>query len=339
MPRTLISIVSDQTLPNVLFIKEANDFDKFVFITTPKMERSKRTAAIMDCCKIKEAKRVIVSPENLQEIEAVLQKEHFSEADEYLVNLTGGTKMMAIAVNDFFRKFKAKKVEMFYMPLGQTAIYQVFPSFKIMHLNAKVNLKEYLTAYGVKILKSEKLSLHKRWLPECEQLFDEIQGRDMPYKINMALYRNNLLSEEDKVFYTGKWFEIWTAFKIKEHFKLSDENILINMELTRSLEESKEKTEYDVVFVKENKLFIAECKYFPGNSFKKAKINQDWYKLAGLQLHMGLFATPFFMTANRISPLVRKYMKESHKLFRIKSFADIATLKDEESLSIFLNQL
>ena len=45
--KVLISIVSDQTIPNVLFIKDFKEMDEYVFLSTEKMEQQKKTEKII----------------------------------------------------------------------------------------------------------------------------------------------------------------------------------------------------------------------------------------------------------------------------------------------------
>src|SRR5690606_40280856 len=125
---------------------------------------------------------------------------------------------------------------------------------------------------------------------ETKRLLGMIRRGHMPRKIINALSQE--YREPDKSFYLGKWLEIYTGFYIMNYWNISHENIRLNMKLTRTNRNFNEDTEYDVVFVRNNKLYIVECKYFPRKEFSKSKINQDWYKLAGLKLDLGLSATP-----------------------------------------------
>ena len=68
MPRTLISLISEQTLPNVLFIKQFGPFDRYIFLTTKEMEEAKRTDDVIKTCKIEGAEKVVTDAEKIWDV-------------------------------------------------------------------------------------------------------------------------------------------------------------------------------------------------------------------------------------------------------------------------------
>ncbi len=52
MNKIIVSLVSDQTIPNIIFIKSNHDVAKLVFISTEKMESNKKTEWIQKSVKI-----------------------------------------------------------------------------------------------------------------------------------------------------------------------------------------------------------------------------------------------------------------------------------------------
>ncbi len=104
--KILISLVSDQTIPNVLFIKEHSQCDAYLFISTQRMEAKGRTADIIRAAGIngKNCTTLIVDENSPKLISAALHAMKINDDDAFLVNLTCGTKIMTLTVHDFFSK-------------------------------------------------------------------------------------------------------------------------------------------------------------------------------------------------------------------------------------------
>ncbi|HPM47864.1 MAG TPA: DUF1887 family CARF protein [bacterium] len=152
--KVLISIVSDQTIPNVLFIKDFKEMDEYVFLSTEKMEQQNQTEKIIKSSGLDKTKCHIekIHESDIDEIKKVLTNIPLSQDAEFIVNITGGTKIMSLAVYDFFSKFKNSVI--FYMPIGENGYQKIFPETEnLKAINFKVSLQNYLSAYGVEIKK------------------------------------------------------------------------------------------------------------------------------------------------------------------------------------------
>lgn len=79
-------------------------------------------------------------------------EEKLNDDDRYIVNLTGGTKIMSLAVNDLLRDYSA---EMYYLT-GQKNYIKIFPGKEkpTVQLSSKLSLEEYLVACGFEISKN-----------------------------------------------------------------------------------------------------------------------------------------------------------------------------------------
>ena len=110
MKRVLVSILSDHLIPNYLFIKEMRgQFNELLFIDTPYVEE-RQIAAHLEQALGKEENsvpRVVVESDCYQEGLQTLEKANLSQDVYYMVNLTGGTKIMSLMVFDFFRKLNS----------------------------------------------------------------------------------------------------------------------------------------------------------------------------------------------------------------------------------------
>jgi len=157
MSRILVSLVSKQTVPNVLFIKEMKEIDKYLFITTEKMEEDHKRETIINACKdsVKNNSSYIIAKEDsiidLQDKLKDYTDAETADDDVFIVNLTGGTKLMSIGAFEIFRK---KESQIFYIPLGKNKYRKISPDVKLreFELEYRFTLDGYLRANGIDII-------------------------------------------------------------------------------------------------------------------------------------------------------------------------------------------
>jgi hypothetical protein len=145
--------------------------------------------------------------------------------------------------------------------------------------------------------------------------------------------------ERDKSFLTGGWLELYVAGAIQRTLGLDDDHIAYNVRLTRTHAVNNEMTEYDVLYILDNRLFVVECKYFSRQQFSKRKILQDWYKLAGLRRDFGITCTSYFATANTLLPGMRHYLDKVLPHYHIAGAIELSTLADKEQLRHYLTTI
>jgi hypothetical protein len=85
-----------------------------------------------------------------------------SEEDEanYVVNITGGNKIMALGAFEVFTNI-GQKVSIGYMALGKSDFVQVYPRrkpFKVIPIRERLNLRGYLACYGFTIHNEKHLA-------------------------------------------------------------------------------------------------------------------------------------------------------------------------------------
>lgn len=154
MSRTiLVSLISDQAIPNVLFIKEMSEVDTYLFISSPDMERKGITEKIRIACieKVKEFEIIEVDEYNLKLFDnKIEEKIKIESEDKIYLNLTGGTKIMALGAFSYFGKFPNAHV--FYLDGGRNQFRQILPPIdqNIISHTYKIDLATYLIANGVK---------------------------------------------------------------------------------------------------------------------------------------------------------------------------------------------
>ena len=153
----LVSLISEQTIPNVQFIKwyTKNNFQKYdlLFVSTKKMEQNLKSEFIKNALDgisnfLGEIKSLIVEENDMQNIQSNLKA--FFEKLRYkdvIVNITGGTKMMSLISFQFFSNLKNSQI--FYQPIAKPLL-ELFPESKEFEVNEILTLEEYLKANGIK---------------------------------------------------------------------------------------------------------------------------------------------------------------------------------------------
>ncbi|MBF0555951.1 MAG: DUF1887 family protein, partial [Nitrospirae bacterium] len=169
MRHICVSLVSDQTIPNILSIYHFKP-DELLFITTDVMEKRGKRVHIVNTLKRygsdydysgNRSHHIIVKEDSVLDCKRNLDQWIGSddrETSTFTVNLTGGTKIMLIAAYEYFKEYAAR---MIYIPIGKNEFITPFPkseALKNTALDFRLNVLDYLTAYGIKIINEHKLS-------------------------------------------------------------------------------------------------------------------------------------------------------------------------------------
>lgn len=170
MSRIHVCLVSEQTIPNILGIYHFKP-DRVIFCSTDKMEKQRKTDAIVNTLLLHgldysaKSERIIVDQDSLTDcinkVELLIEK--VEDEVDYVVNITGGNKIMALAAYEIFRDI-GQKVVIGYMPLGKNEFTQIFPRnkpLKVYEVKERLNLEEYLMSYGFRIQNKEKFQTIK----------------------------------------------------------------------------------------------------------------------------------------------------------------------------------
>jgi len=319
MVKILISILSDHIIPNYLFIKEkSNAFDKLIFITTQYVEQKnidgnlERTLGF----KTKSIRRILVEEDNYVSILEKLQTEKFDFNDEYYINQTGGTKVMSIALFEFFRRFNSHFV---YIPIGKN-IYYNFENSADIKLNYRISLEEYLSLYGLRYECDNTLICDAA---QTFAFFDEVKGENIRLSGKVCNAHKEPTSEMRK-YYSGAWFEEYTYLRIKEEFKLPDNAIALSAKICRNTSNTND-NEIDVIYVYENILNIIECKVSMVGYGKISiqKIEKYLYKLAAIAKDLGLRVNSYLFTLHKVEDFSQETLDSIYKRANILGIKDI----------------
>jgi len=318
MKNILVSSISDQLIPNYLLYTELSDtIDGHIIITTPLMNKKGVYQNFVNCL---DSSKPIISVEldNFKDFEGISNKiaEELSDTEglRFYVNLTGGTKVMAFAVMNHFQKLDSK---MFYVGIGDNSYQEILPVQQAEHkFKEPISLKNYLKLYGLDAEYDNRCILSKK---KTIELFKVVEVFDYnALSVNKIL---RAIESEDKTslgkYYRGEWFEEYTYHLLKETLGLGDEQIAFNVKLRRNQQDINEDNQYDVMFVKNNKLYVVECKSSVGKR-NEGKNNMEpmLYKLAAVVKDMGIQVTPIFAA---LAPLDKeKWMEKRAFILGVK---------------------
>jgi hypothetical protein len=209
MKTILVSLVSEQTIPNVLAAVHFKP-DIHWFISTKQME--KEWQFIIDTVNLisgksfissENSKTIEVDPNSievcLEDIENLADSVDFEDVN-FIVNITCGTKPMAIATFQVFSSI-GKNVKIVYIPIGKTEFVQFFPKKKpiiVYETKKRLNVEEYISCYGYSIKnkssinEKESIALQRasisNWMFEN---FKELKGM-------LGFFYKNLKDERDE---------------------------------------------------------------------------------------------------------------------------------------------
>lgn len=261
MTRTLlVSLVSDQTIPNVQLIKQLKEqVTDYFFVTTSKMELNGTRSWIEKACQIS-GDKIEVDQFSFAGIAEKLSGYDFEIYDKIIVNLTGGTKIMTLVAYDFFKNIGA---DIYYVTGRNNDYIKLFPVKKnsTSTFSDSATLEEYLLAYGFSIHKGELSGIS---FEQTEKVFKGFCNVNiMDYEEAAKLINSNrkkgiknkdfdkvsdflnaigfvpetacCLSKTETKYLSGDWFEEYVGLRIKRELNLSDNNIFISTELKKAL--------------------------------------------------------------------------------------------------------
>ena len=294
MAKALVSIISEQLIPNYhLYILLKDKIQRHVLITTSKMNDLGYTNNFRNLIgKDQNVDFLILDDfKDFDKIINNLSKENSN--DEYFVNITGGTKVMSLAVFNHFSKLNSS---IYYVAIGTNSCQKIYPKQEApIKFNHQLSLKDYLSLYGFIIEKSNSLF---KTANKTNKLFEKVKKSNYNslsvYDIRDAFGDNKKLLKKDELDYLkGLWFEEYIYSIIKEKLNLKDFQIALNVKVKRDSKQQTNDNEFDVMFVKNNKLYIVECKSSIGiKKDQKKNLESYLYKLAAAVKDMGLQVNP-----------------------------------------------
>mgnify|MGYP004702574415 CR=1 FL=1 len=325
----LISLVSDQTIPNIQLINEfRNSITHYLFITTSVMERKGVRTWIINACKLETGQildSIIVDQFSFDDIENKLDNFQFEEYEKIIVNLTGGTKVMTLAAFDFFKDLGA---EIYYLTGSDDVLIKLAPGRKkkVETIKTQVNLEQFFQGYGFEIKETSSSSISSLYTERFFEMFTkgliseyndvlsqlrEKRGNRITdfstfeglsnflANIEFPLNTDGELSKHEVKYLTGEWFEEFVSKRLIEELQLTSDHIKTGIVISKKNKDGASiPNELDVVFIWKNKIYLIECKtsvfvdiLLPDGTTRPASIiGETLYKSDSLKQGLGLFA-------------------------------------------------
>ncbi|HIJ96595.1 MAG TPA: DUF1887 family protein [Desulfuromonadales bacterium] len=271
--------------------------------------------------------------------------------DAVSVNLTCGTKVMSLAA---FSVFRGGAARLMYTPIPRNEFIEIDESPEtepVQPLALRLDVRSYITAYGVRISNMQEAEVLKErarrgrdlsgWIvenySEVENLLcafayhlnkDNARNRAhidfaMTYETRNDAERELLRKfgmDENRIarrlnrlevgFMTGDWLSDYCYEALS---RLGVDDCVTGVEL---IDKNGNPNEFDVMFTKDNALYLVECKSLKQKSDKDADI---LYKIAALQDSFGL-RVKGFLVSTAVSQMVdmRKKTIKDHIIRRAR---------------------
>jgi len=349
--RVIVSLLSEQTLPNYLVIRELfQEGDSLLFVSSHTMHSKQKLIADSLADLNTNIESIFFSDDEVEEkwslmcreIEEKLKKEAI-----YLVNLTGGTKFMSLAA---YKVFEGYNSQFFYMPWPKNHLLRPMKdNDETRPLKYRIKVEEYFKTHGLNIVKSSNQPcLPEAYTASFFDFFVNHLGRDAekidklrPYrkkrqlsigevenggtekfpqinelsgflrKIKFPQRESGILFKDEICYLTGGWFEEYSCWLFKE--RLNPDDILLDVVFRT---EKAQHNELDVVFTKNNRLYVIECK--SGGVDKESLANPIIFKAVALkEALLGLSAKSVIFS---LSSHVAKKAEDLNALFFDRSY-------------------
>lgn len=298
--RVIVNIVSEQTIPSYIFIKEMyRKGDELFFISSERMEKWHQS--ILNTLNMDSVPHISLLLKDGNEekwnfmTDAIEQNLHSDY--EYIVNITGGTKLMSLAVHSVFEKYKSK---FYYIPYPKNELLQPQNTDDTaILLKYRVSINEYLSSYSIRY-KEKQLVMDPLYTTKFFTIFTSegfLTSEDLEAIDRLRAYRNkkkiSISETEQRMFTKDEKYKPIPSLSLlleKIEFPRSGENDILLMneieyltggwfeeyiynqiqlriapqDMALGIEIMKtdghNQNDLDVVFTYGNKLFVIECK-------------------------------------------------------------------------------
>ncbi len=316
MERIGVLLVSEQAIPNVLFLREFGPFDRLIFVSTESMEKKRKVEATLDAAGLTGFPKSALKSVSVQEDSMADIKEKIGDTvrswcegeHDILVNLTGGTKVMSLAAYEFFSAYGGK---IYYLPIGKNQAMVIFPgalSGKTVAIKTRLKVAEYLAAHSVKptihgintnhlalsgevLAKYSKNSDFRATLKNVAVKLRDFRkeraisvDEDLKKGLNqLGLFVGSAALTQDQIkFLTGDWLELAVFKALSAIVGASIGEVVGSTHIF--IRKGGPDNELDVVAVVNNTLFTVECK----TAMDDTIISNSIYKIQALRKELGL---------------------------------------------------
>lgn len=327
---TMFCLVSRQSMANVLPVLMYKP-SYVVLFATPEEKRSADNLQKLFQSKSISVKRIDgLNAYDFTNFKKIVSEELNSSVDETWLNITGGTKLMALAA---YEAFAEKNKRIIYCDTEHQHIITLSPENKIENLIAEITISDYLLSYGYHIKETKDVSIVTRFYPLLDFILknkliqefisffqkirenhieDDPESNIQSINKNFHLYKNfdtytflfdpknkKSFSVSSSQYKSGDWLEYYIYYTLKEKYKL---NPLTGVKIVSA---KNVENEIDVLVLKDYKLYNYSCKS------GKSDDQFDLFQLETLRnITSGTFGKGIFVTTKKGSKRFLERAKE-----------------------------
>ena len=314
MKKILVSLISQQTLPNFMLIKDEKfqNVDEYIFVNTELTIKRGIYDNLLSALGLAEEqyRSITVKEDSRENIREKIAAENLDAQNSYVINMTGGTKPMSLWTLEYFQE-NMEQLEAYYLTFPKPTYKRTFPygSEATFELSYEISLKEYLDCYGVEIENNE-INYTLTEAPHPPEELVSLSPKSLRRKIketpNPSQYGR---------YYTGnQWFEEYLYKMLKSALPIKDNQIAFGVKFKHT--DAEVENEFDIMFIYKNKLHVVEAKTagFLSKQRKCTKCNQMFqdkekgkdlyysslYKLTAVKRNFGLFIQGYIFTKDKL---------------------------------------
>lgn len=310
MAKTLVCIIEEEAILSYLFVKELfEQGDNVLLISQQRFAYlAKRFASLFPNIKVDSIILAKDGDEDMWDIICRTIRAELSSEVEYAVNLSSGTRLMSIAVQQVFERFNS---QFYFMPHDRNVIIhsQIDDNNEnnddIVHeIQHRVSIDEYFKVNDIKSSRhtttqdaefsEHLLQLYTQNLLSSNDFdtldylrrlnsnfisYNKVNGlSNFISYIGFTPSKEGGLTKEEAKYLTGGWFEEYILFAVKSIIPTDD--IATGVVIQRRENTNHDINELDVVFTFNNRLFVIECKTGVG---KASLYHEIVYKACALR--------------------------------------------------------
>lgn len=265
-------------------------------------------------------KRIIVVEDDARLIKETLKKEISSHSHEFLINITGGTKMMTIAIYDYFKDLKSN---FYYVPLGKNVIKELNETREV-NLQYRLNLKEYFLLNGLRFESNNSFCKPAQYTCDLFESFRKVSFQRE--KCSLISSAHSASSAIDRKYFSGEWFEEYCYSRIKREKSLSDDCIAKSSKIYR--DNVLNDNEIDLMFIENNTLHVCECK----SSMNTTMLDYYLYKLSAIAKDYGFRPKSYLLTLKDIkscyTPVQLSFLMKRCDVLGVQTILDCSAFKE-----------
>lgn len=338
-PNIHVLLVSDQAAPNLLpaLDPEIKPKEAILLVTRKMTARANAMESVLRQASVRISRVDLEDEHDFSALErALLDLAATRDGEEIALNVTGGTKLMALAAQSVAQ---AAQWRIFYVDVDTDEVIWLGKTALRKKLSTQLRLPHYLLGYGFKLgegikrpapdhrhnelLKTlvsqvgsleaalSQLNFLAQQAEDQNRLQIEQNENRRSSPAFAALLRNfesagilslsgnriQFNSEEDRNFTKGGWLEHHTYRTVSAiHSELSIRDKAANLPV---IDSNGVKNELDIAFLAKNRLFIIECKTARMDSYRHAKANDTLFKLSEICRRVGGLGTRGMLASYR----------------------------------------